>query len=862
MDTTAMKMAEQQMTKFGQHATMVLSSVKTAMLAAFTVDAAVKMAKGFMNTAIEMEKYRTSLKAVMRDADKANATFNRMYEWAAANPVDVDEAVASFVRLKTAAVENSEEAVKIIADASLVMQQPVTIAANAVISTNAQMLRKLGVQVDRTGKQAIVRSGNFRVAVNKDIDSIRKAILDALKHQFGGAMKEFENTFQGAMKTIRGQWQTFQSDIMGSAGDGGPFDTIRKMMVDIKDEWIRWRASDSYTNAVKGIQSALVPVLQLVRDAYMAFTQFNNFLLGHIDIIGKVLAAFLGWKAIKLVISGITMAVAYFNMEVVKIATGTSIIARVSSAIASWKLSTGIVDKLTSALVALFTPQGVVMLGVAALIGLIWKLDDYFRKAAESAYTFNEELRKMPLEQVERIASGTDPTYMWTFSSKPMLDANAELERRMEMGRGLEVDATQSVIPVPRTVKEDYGSNFTASKISKYEAAIKRMKDEVKYLGANAKDFLSTLDAWASKLKPLSEDWKLVKDYSMEIRQNLSKEAGKEVADQLKRIEEVKKKQEEAQQAAADGVKRFWEKVSQGHSLGLIKAQEYFDMLTGEFNKLKEALTAESGGFLNVDDMFNWTDEMMSRFSELQSAAQTLVNLDLTNLNKQLEQGLITKKEWVANINTLIEKYQELPLVVEHLQDVLEKASQNVNKFTFDIAEWADKLSEGLTEAFANAIVYGDNLGAALQRLGQEILAAYIKALLFKYVFQPMQAMLGGFLGFAQGGVFMNGNVTPFARGGVVKSPTLFPMAKGLGLMGEAGPEAVMPLARTSDGSLGVKAQTSASDNPVVVINVLDKGDLEQVTYEAMAKYPGSQIVTNHVMRTSSERGSLAFGRR
>lgn len=865
MDTTAVKQAELQLTAFGAHVNKVMLGVGSAMAAVFTVRAVTNMAKGFMNTAVEMEKYRTSLVATIKDVDKANEAFHRMYEWAAANPVDVDEAVASFVRLKTAAVKNSEEMVKVLADAALVMHQPVTVAANAVISTNAQMLRKLGVQVDRTGKQAIVRSGNFRVAVTKDIDSIRAAILDALKHQFGGAMKEFGDTWSGTLKTIRGQYQIFQSDVMGSAGDGGPFDTLRKMIVQIREEWIRWRASSDYTAAVKGIQAAIVPILEFISNAYVAFSKFSNLVLGQMDKIALVVKVFLSWKVINGIISGVTLALTYFRREVVLIATGTSLVSRFASAIATWKLSTGIVDKLTGSMIALFTPQGAVMAGVTALIWLVWKLDDYFKKATGSVNEFSKELRNMPLEKVTQIASGTDPSYMWRFTALPMLEANTELVRRREEAAGIAEDAMQSALPHSKRgaiVPDDGTSTAIASKVSKYVGYIQKMKDEVKYLGANAKDFLVTLDAWASKLKPLSDDWKLVKDYSMEIRAALSKEAGKEVADHLKRIEEVKKQQEEAQKAAAEGVERFWSKVAQGRSMGLIQAKEYFDMLHSEFAKLKETLSSEAGGYLNVDDMFNWTDEMMARFSELQSAGNDLANLDLTNLNNQLRQGLITKKEWITSIEMLMERYREFPLIIEVLQDALAKAHRRVEQFTFSIAEWSDKLAEGLTEGFANAIVYGENLGDSLRKLGQEILAAYVKALLFKHVFQPMQVMLGNFFGFAQGGVFMNGNVTPFARGGVVKSPTLFPMAKGLGLMGEAGPEAVMPLARTSDGSLGVKAQTSASDNPVVVINVLDKGDLEQVTYEAMAKYPGSQIVTNHVMRTSSERGSLAFGRR
>ncbi|WP_266156488.1 hypothetical protein [Dyella silvatica] len=69
-----------------------------------------------------------------------------------------------------------------------------------------------------------------------------------------------------------------------------------------------------------------------------------------------------------------------------------------------------------------------------------------------------------------------------------------------------------------------------------------------------------------------------------------------------------------------------------------------------------------------------------------------------------------------------------------------------------------------------------------------------------------------GWPGFAHGGVFLSGReMHAFARGGVVNGPTMFPMARGTGLMGEAGPEAIMPLTRGSDGKLGVQSSSSAS---------------------------------------------------
>ncbi len=71
---------------------------------------------------------------------------------------------------------------------------------------------------------------------------------------------------------------------------------------------------------------------------------------------------------------------------------------------------------------------------------------------------------------------------------------------------------------------------------------------------------------------------------------------------------------------------------------------------------------------------------------------------------------------------------------------------------------------------------------------------------------------------YAAGGVFDRGNVIAFAGGGIVTSPTLFPMADGAGLMGEAGPEAVMPLTKVN-GKLGVAAAGGGTNVNVVVNN-------------------------------------------
>jgi len=89
----------------------------------------------------------------------------------------------------------------------------------------------------------------------------------------------------------------------------------------------------------------------------------------------------------------------------------------------------------------------------------------------------------------------------------------------------------------------------------------------------------------------------------------------------------------------------------------------------------------------------------------------------------------------------------------------------------------------------------------------------------------------GNAFGFSRGGAFTEQGVQLFAKGGVVAKPTFFRYANGgsfaNGVMGEAGPEAILPLKRGSDGKLGVS--TGGGGSPVAVtVNVDASGTKAQ----------------------------------
>jgi len=138
----------------------------------------------------------------------------------------------------------------------------------------------------------------------------------------------------------------------------------------------------------------------------------------------------------------------------------------------------------------------------------------------------------------------------------------------------------------------------------------------------------------------------------------------------------------------------------------------------------------------------------------------------------------------------------------------------------------------GLRRAFDGVVFDGMRLSDALRTVARSMVdAAYNTAMrpvqnaLGGFVANGINSLVSGILPFQKGGAISQGRVMPFARGGVVQGPTPFPMRGGMGLMGEAGPEAIMPLRRGPDGRLGVAAAGGGA--PVQVVMNITTPDVQ-----------------------------------
>ncbi|GHG87321.1 phage tail tape measure protein [Pseudodonghicola xiamenensis] len=142
-----------------------------------------------------------------------------------------------------------------------------------------------------------------------------------------------------------------------------------------------------------------------------------------------------------------------------------------------------------------------------------------------------------------------------------------------------------------------------------------------------------------------------------------------------------------------------------------------------------------------------------------------------------------------------------------------------------DISSLERGFSKGLRRAFEDVVFDGENLSDALDGLARTMMqttySAAVRPVTDRFgdlLGSGVESLVSGLLPFAKGAGFAQGQVMPFASGGVVQRATAFAMRGGTGLMGEAGPEAILPLARGADGKLGVRSGSGGGVS--VVMNV------------------------------------------
>ena len=147
------------------------------------------------------------------------------------------------------------------------------------------------------------------------------------------------------------------------------------------------------------------------------------------------------------------------------------------------------------------------------------------------------------------------------------------------------------------------------------------------------------------------------------------------------------------------------------------------------------------------------------------------------------------------------------------MREKLKTFRDSIKTVQESMADVVVKGIKGMEDALVNFVTTGK---LNFRNLANSIIADMARIAIQQTITKPFTNFLTGLFGNANGNAFVDGQVQKYAYGGIVNKPTLFPMANGIGLMGEAGAEAILPLRRGSNGKLGVESSGGGS----TIINV------------------------------------------
>ncbi|WP_370693001.1 phage tail tape measure protein [Pseudotabrizicola sp.] len=232
-------------------------------------------------------------------------------------------------------------------------------------------------------------------------------------------------------------------------------------------------------------------------------------------------------------------------------------------------------------------------------------------------------------------------------------------------------------------------------------------------------------------------------------------------------------------------------------------ATTFKDITTGDPGK-PNATGGGKGGGGGGSAVNKAVEEGKKIFDETRTAAERYA-AQMAKLNELMAQGAIDQETYNRKAATLRSEFE------------------SANKFAQGVA---GQIKGSMTALFDSIVEGGGKAGEVIEGLGKKLLSMALQESSFRLLSRLLPGTFGaeGFiplLANANGNAFGGGRVIPFAAGGVVSSPTMFPMRGGTGLMGEAGPEAIMPLTRIG-GKLGVRAAGGGGGGAGTVVNVIN----------------------------------------
>ena len=399
-------------------------------------------------------------------------------------------------------------------------------------------------------------------------------------------------------------------------------------------------------------------------------------------------------------------------------------------------------------------------------------------------------------------------------------------------GRNLNLDTSAA------DAKADADAKKRAAEDKRRAAEAETLRDRINRLIEKGNDFTRSL---TRQTQDLNDEYKNVGATPVEKifneRADALKQNTRNIDDLIKELNNYKSELEEV------GMGKLFDKEYFGDLLGrLARAQNRRDNAT-ELQGYKDLLPT-------LDSYKEKLKELTSNKKELTEVEQLNLQINSAQLDKLAETSpalathLADLRERALLIDQTTQKQKDAAASFGvNFNESIKSYYDSINNLGADVGSAVVGTLQGLGDQLANFVATGK---LNFTDLANSIIKDMIRIATQQAIVKPLLGVLGSifpgapaagvangtlaptdifkYVNNAKGNLYAENGIQPFARGGIVDKPTLFPFAKGTGLMGEAGPEAIIPLRRGRDGNLGVAGGGGGGGSTSVVVNVDAKG--------------------------------------
>lgn len=298
------------------------------------------------------------------------------------------------------------------------------------------------------------------------------------------------------------------------------------------------------------------------------------------------------------------------------------------------------------------------------------------------------------------------------------------------------------------------------------------------------------------------------------------------------------------QKVKEEKLKEILGKINMEYKSGTITVSQYYEKLNA-FEKLKLD-RAFRDGKIELDKFIGGLEEIERKdlLRKLNAGSISMEEFNaaieaskLTELNAKFSQGTVTLAEYDEQLNKLSSKFNEGSAFRSGVRSYIE----SIGTVGSNVADAIKSAFSNLEEAFLQFTKSGKaDFSKFTKAILDDLLRIIIRASIIRPIANGILGALDPNAGAAAGGTSLNytgtgdvmlaakgaafdNGVRRFAKGGLISQPTMFGYGNGkTGLMGEAGTEAILPLARGSNGNLGVQAAVTP-----VTINITNNSNSE-----------------------------------